>query len=205
MLGLQGVADVIDGVSEDLNTGTFSGFRAFSLPEKGLFSASPVRMVCPVVECLGMGHQSEYTAGRVANAGHIFQGTVGVRRPLAPGRTSGLIGILQYDLVAFEKAIHVFSLGIKLSFSVSHGQFDRGDASGKDTGRIRVDLEAHPGINKISCIVICNGHAALLVVPIKTGKKPPVDQGLKAITYSDDQFPLLQELCDLFTQIKFHL
>ena len=46
------------------------------------FDVWPIRMVCPVVKCLGMGHKAENPAGRIADPGDVIYRPIGIERKL---------------------------------------------------------------------------------------------------------------------------
>ena len=185
--------DVVNRILKKLDA--HGGFRLdrFALTLQARLRQSPIGMIGPVVEGLGVRHEAEDAASGITYAGDVMDRTVGVIGESPPGCLSGRRGISQHNLLLIDKSLDDVPGREEFPLTVADGKFQTGDPAREATRGARVAQKGHPVISEISTVIEGKSDLTCFVVPVKTGKQPQVHQGLKPVTDSQDQFPFLDE------------
>jgi len=84
----QTAPNIVRRILKNAYADSLGSLEMFALAAEGFPQPGPVRMVCHMVERLGVGHQPEDAAGGVADAGNVLKRPVGIGWPLAVRRVS---------------------------------------------------------------------------------------------------------------------
>ena len=132
-------------------------------------------------EPLGIGHQPENPAGRVADAGHFAGRAVGVRRP--PGR---VVGIPQHQLTGRVEGVEgLFVAGCEPALGMRYRQFEPVESLEKHAAS-SLRLKLHPAVDEPAAGVVgqrCPGPAG----SIGPQQQARLQQHLKAVADAENQ------------------
>lgn len=142
-------------------------------------------MVPRVDESLGMRHQAEDPAGRVAEAGDGTRRAVGVRR-IRVGRVAVRVGVLEDDLAGTIERVEVGRRGRDESaLTVCHGELDRRGELRRDERRVsRSGLQLDPSGFESAQLIPRQGDRAGRG---PSGEESAPDQDLESVADAQDQ------------------
>ena len=135
--------------------------------------ARPARVVLPAQEALGVGHQAEDAAARIADAGDVGGRAVGV----------GAAAVAQGDLaVRAELGDHVRG-SQEAALAVRHRQLDL-DAVGDPRAARGVAGQAHPAVG-VDAAGVVGERGVLAAVAGEARQQAGLDQHLEAVADAD--------------------
>ena len=111
---------------------------------------------------------------------------------------------MHHDLVVLKQAFGDRRFTPQFALSVPDGQFEMAKTFCEHAWRPGIDLQVDPLVPEISAVVVDQRHGTLLIIAVQSRQETNIDQGLKPIADTDDQFSRLNKVNDLIADVGPH-
>ncbi len=175
-------------------------WQIFSFAEEFFFFHLPIMKVGKMVIAFGMGHQSEDAAGRVADAGDVFHGAIGVDRVDAVGKVAFDVAISEGDLVVLFEDFEGLGFAVEVAFAVGDGDGHAVDVFEPDAF-LALGFDIDPAAFVAGLFVVHERRLSFAVFFVDRGDEAEVGDHLEAVADADDEFVVAGEVEDLVADV----